>query len=181
MLQEVALYKLSRYCKDIGCQTLFDKYSDWFELALLRGEVSNYRETVRLAVIDDPDFDQTRCHYLLSLLEYDPVSLTMLELCLAEAALPFLSKLLAELDGFYGISFEFAYRVASSVTEADFSDYTATRRQFDRLAALLPGKPGKKLFFCQPFTADERLFAFVSQNDTPDQRLDGICALCDCK
>ncbi|MEG2174870.1 MAG: ATP-binding protein [Oscillospiraceae bacterium] len=181
MLQEVALYKLSIYLKEIGCQALVDKYSNWFDLTLLQGEVVNYRETVRLAVLGDDDFDQARCCRLLTLLEDDPVSLTLLELCVAEASLPFLSKLLSELDGYYGLSFEFACQVTNGVTDADFFDYSATRRHFDQVNALVLSKPGEKLFFCRPFTVDERLFAFINQDDALDRHLDGICTLWDGK
>ncbi|MEG0340170.1 MAG: hypothetical protein RR573_09665, partial [Oscillospiraceae bacterium] len=68
------------HLKSIGCQPILEKYCSCFDLALLNGEVADYRETLRLAVIGDADFDSERCHYLLSLLDYYPVSLTLLEM-----------------------------------------------------------------------------------------------------
>ncbi|MEG2144469.1 MAG: hypothetical protein RRY40_03970, partial [Oscillospiraceae bacterium] len=175
------MYKLSVYLEEIGYQELLHKYSDQFELTFLQIDTSDYRETLRQAVIDDDDFDKIRCCHLLSLVDNEPISVTLLELCIVEASQPFLSQMLSEVRGFYGISLEFAYRVTSSVMDADFADYTALHQQFERLITLLPCKQGEKMFFCQPFTADERLFAFVSQNDAQDRHLDGICELCDCK
>ncbi|MEG0339919.1 MAG: ATP-binding protein [Oscillospiraceae bacterium] len=181
IIQELALYKLYVYLKSTENTALLQKYSELFEENILKGDTQNYREAMRLAVDCDTDFNVKRNKALLDLLSEDSIGATMLELCIAEAAFSELAKLLSEIDGFYGISLEFAYRVTSCITDADFSDYSAAYKQFDKLTAFLLGKTDEKIFFCRSFTADERLFAFINQNDDADKRLNGICELCDCK
>ncbi|MEG1477260.1 MAG: ATP-binding protein [Oscillospiraceae bacterium] len=181
IIQELALYKLYAYLKSTDNLVLLQKYSALFEDNVLKYDEQNYREAMRLAVDCDADFNLPRNKAFLDLLLEDPIGATMLELCVIEASLPELAKLLSEIVGFYGISLEFAYRVSSCIADADFSDYCAAYKQFDKLTAFLLGKPDEKIFFCRSFTADERLFAFINQSDDADKRLDGICELCGCE
>ncbi len=155
---------LHDYLIDIGREDIALKYS-----YLLHGDYEDYDDLTD----NDVEYSDRYLHILYHL-NNDSISTAVFNLAMLEISMYGVSKLYHELNGYEGVSIEFAASVLSSAQEMGTTHFDVMKAQFSALSVMLNAQTIEHVpFFRRPLRADERILGYLCGSDTPDEALSG--------